>query len=70
MAPFVETVGWFGRATQREFAKVKTEDKNNIQTHTDYVTMLVSMFYSSRMVNSFGRLDLFKQLALNAFTTS
>lgn len=53
MAPFVETVGWFGRATPREFAKVETEDKHSIQTHTDYVTMLVSMFlfYLSRMVN-------------------
>nr|XP_046273434.1 G1/S-specific cyclin-E2-like isoform X2 [Scatophagus argus]XP_046273435.1 G1/S-specific cyclin-E2-like isoform X2 [Scatophagus argus] len=40
MAPFVESVAWFGRATQRDFARVKTEDKHNIQTHTDYMTML------------------------------
>ncbi|XP_076611151.1 G1/S-specific cyclin-E2-like isoform X1 [Chaetodon auriga] len=40
MAPFVESLGWFGSVTLREFAKIKTEDRHNIQTHTDYLTML------------------------------
>ncbi|XP_070841106.1 G1/S-specific cyclin-E2-like [Chaetodon trifascialis] len=40
MAPFVESLGWFGSATLREFARIKTEDRHNIQTHTDYLTML------------------------------
>ncbi|XP_041810837.1 G1/S-specific cyclin-E2-like [Chelmon rostratus] len=40
MAPFVESLGWFGRATLRNFARIKTEDRHNIQTHTDYMTML------------------------------
>ncbi|KAA8586229.1 hypothetical protein FQN60_007798, partial [Etheostoma spectabile] len=41
MAPFVESVGWFGRATLRNFVGIKREDRHNIQTHTDYLTMLV-----------------------------
>ncbi|XP_059206440.1 G1/S-specific cyclin-E2-like isoform X2 [Centropristis striata] len=40
MAPFVESVGWFGRATLRDFIKIKKEDRHNIQTHTDYMAML------------------------------
>uniref|UniRef100_A0A7N6ATS1 Cyclin N-terminal domain-containing protein n=1 Tax=Anabas testudineus TaxID=64144 RepID=A0A7N6ATS1_ANATE len=40
MAPFVETLGRFGQATPRDFARVKKEDRHNIQTHTDYMTML------------------------------
>nr|XP_019960208.1 PREDICTED: G1/S-specific cyclin-E2-like [Paralichthys olivaceus]XP_019960209.1 PREDICTED: G1/S-specific cyclin-E2-like [Paralichthys olivaceus] len=39
MAPFVESVGRFGRATPKDFARVK-EDRHNIQTHTDYMTLL------------------------------
>lgn len=68
MAPFVETVGWFGRATVKEFARVKTEDEHNIQTHTDYMNMLVSIFLfllrgNIKLISPFL---LFKQLALNA----
>ncbi|XP_070777424.1 G1/S-specific cyclin-E2-like [Enoplosus armatus] len=40
MAPFVESVGRFGRATLKDFPRIKTEDRHNIQTHTDYMTML------------------------------
>ncbi|KAI3358136.1 hypothetical protein L3Q82_003136 [Scortum barcoo] len=40
MAPFVESVGWFGRPTLKDFDRIKTEDRHNIQTHTDYMTML------------------------------
>ncbi|KAE8282319.1 G1/S-specific cyclin-E2 [Larimichthys crocea] len=40
MAPFVESVGWSGRAKLRDFTTIKAEDKHNIQTHTDYMTML------------------------------
>ncbi|XP_040909759.1 G1/S-specific cyclin-E2-like [Toxotes jaculatrix] len=39
MAPFVESVSRSGRATLRDFARIK-EDRHNIQTHTDYMTML------------------------------
>ncbi|GAA6233273.1 G1/S-specific cyclin-E2-like [Lates japonicus] len=39
MAPFAESVGQFGRATLRDFGKIK-DDRHNIQTHTDYMTML------------------------------
>lgn len=38
MSPFVEPVSRSGRATLREFAK---EEKHSIQTHADYMTMLV-----------------------------
>lgn len=44
MAPYVEAAGMFGRPKLREFDRVKAEDKHNIQTHTDYMTMLVSIF--------------------------
>ncbi|XP_036948276.1 G1/S-specific cyclin-E2-like [Acanthopagrus latus] len=40
MAPFVESVGCFGRAMLKDFVEVRTEDKHNIQTHTDYMAML------------------------------
>ena len=46
MAPFVESVGCFGRAMLKDFVEVRTEDKHNIQTHTDYMAMLVSVFLS------------------------
>ncbi|XP_035476009.2 G1/S-specific cyclin-E2 isoform X2 [Scophthalmus maximus] len=39
MAPFVESVGRCGRVATRDFASVK-DDGHNIQTHTDYMTML------------------------------
>lgn len=45
MAPFVETLGRFGQATPRDFARVKKEDRHNIQTHTDYMTMLVNKLF-------------------------
>lgn len=44
MAPYVGAAGMFGRPKLREFGIVKAEDKHNIQTHTDYMTMLVSIF--------------------------
>ncbi|XP_030268734.1 G1/S-specific cyclin-E2-like isoform X3 [Sparus aurata] len=50
MAPFVESVGCFGRAMLKDFVKVKTEDKHNIQTHTDYMAMLE--YVSKKEVNS------------------
>ncbi|XP_073340381.1 G1/S-specific cyclin-E2-like [Pagrus major] len=50
MAPFVESVGWVGRVTLKDFVKVKTEDRHNIQTHTDYMTMLE--YASKKEVNS------------------
>lgn len=40
MAPFVESLGQFGRATLKDFTTIKKEDRHNIQTHTDYMTML------------------------------
>ncbi|XP_034456834.1 G1/S-specific cyclin-E2-like [Hippoglossus hippoglossus] len=39
MAPFVESVGPFGRATPKDLARMK-EERHNIQTHTDYMTLL------------------------------
>uniref|UniRef100_A0A3Q3X6D0 Uncharacterized protein n=1 Tax=Mola mola TaxID=94237 RepID=A0A3Q3X6D0_MOLML len=50
MAPFVETVGLLGRAAVREFSSVKTEDKHNIQTHTDYMSMLVSVLRTFNLI--------------------
>ncbi|XP_038580733.1 G1/S-specific cyclin-E2-like [Micropterus salmoides] len=40
MAPFVESLGQFGRATLKDFTTIKKEDRHNIQTHTDYMTLL------------------------------
>uniref|UniRef100_UPI0037E99F37 G1/S-specific cyclin-E2-like n=1 Tax=Semicossyphus pulcher TaxID=241346 RepID=UPI0037E99F37 len=40
MAPFVESVGRCAKATLRDFDRIKKEDRHNIQTHTDYLTML------------------------------
>ncbi|XP_049890417.1 G1/S-specific cyclin-E2-like isoform X1 [Epinephelus moara] len=40
MAPFVESVNWFGKATLRDFSRIRKEDRHNVQTHTDYMTML------------------------------
>uniref|UniRef100_A0A665T981 Cyclin E2 n=1 Tax=Echeneis naucrates TaxID=173247 RepID=A0A665T981_ECHNA len=39
MAPFVESMSRFGRATIRDFSKIN-DDRHNIQTHTDYMSML------------------------------
>uniref|UniRef100_A0A3P8TJI1 G2/mitotic-specific cyclin-B2 n=1 Tax=Amphiprion percula TaxID=161767 RepID=A0A3P8TJI1_AMPPE len=44
MAPFVETVGCTGSMVLKEFTNVKMEDRHNIQTHSDYMAMLVSAF--------------------------
>lgn len=44
MAPFAEVAGLFGVPKLRELARVNAEDEHNIQTHTDYLTMLVSIF--------------------------
>ncbi|KAM4630099.1 G1/S-specific cyclin-E2-like isoform 2-T2 [Polymixia lowei] len=41
MAPFVETVSQLGSVVQKDFIKVKPEDRHNIQTHTDYMAMLI-----------------------------
>ncbi|XP_075907902.1 G1/S-specific cyclin-E2-like isoform X2 [Nelusetta ayraudi] len=40
MTPFAEVAGLLGVPKLREFERVKAEDKHNIQTHTDYLTML------------------------------
>ncbi|XP_054462009.1 G1/S-specific cyclin-E2-like isoform X2 [Anoplopoma fimbria] len=40
MAPFVESVNWFGRAPLKDFARIKEEDRHDIQTHTHYMSML------------------------------
>ncbi|XP_072535009.1 G1/S-specific cyclin-E2 [Salminus brasiliensis] len=40
MAPFMRTVSACGRARLKDFKKVATEDRHNIQTHVDYLTML------------------------------
>lgn len=47
MAPLAETAGLFGVPKRREFSRVDAEDEHNIQTHTDYLTMLVSIFFLS-----------------------
>ncbi|XP_071356527.1 G1/S-specific cyclin-E2-like isoform X2 [Trachinotus anak] len=49
MAPFAESVGRFGRATLRDFSRIK-EDGHNIQTHTDYMSILEDV--SKMEVNS------------------
>ncbi|XP_070702691.1 G1/S-specific cyclin-E2-like isoform X2 [Pempheris klunzingeri] len=40
MAPFVESVGCCGRETLKDFIRIKAEDRHNVQTHTDYLTLL------------------------------
>ncbi|XP_063755675.1 G1/S-specific cyclin-E2-like isoform X2 [Eleginops maclovinus] len=40
MAPSVEAVGFCGTAALRDFVRIKKEDRHNIQTHLDYMTML------------------------------
>uniref|UniRef100_A0A3P8TL78 Cyclin E2 n=1 Tax=Amphiprion percula TaxID=161767 RepID=A0A3P8TL78_AMPPE len=48
MAPFVETVGCTGSMVLKEFTNVKMEDRHNIQTHSDYMAMLVSAILSGQ----------------------
>ncbi|XP_066530430.1 G1/S-specific cyclin-E2-like [Hoplias malabaricus] len=40
MAPFVETMASYERAKLKEFVKVSSDDRHNIQTHVDYLSML------------------------------
>ncbi|CAB1321220.1 unnamed protein product [Coregonus sp. 'balchen'] len=40
MAPFVDTVAVCGRAQLKDFIKVASEDRHNIQTHSSYLLML------------------------------
>ncbi|XP_056273769.1 G1/S-specific cyclin-E2-like [Pseudoliparis swirei] len=40
MAPFVESVNGFGGAPLKDFVGVKEEDRHDVQTHTDYMSML------------------------------
>ncbi|XP_057210169.1 G1/S-specific cyclin-E2-like isoform X2 [Triplophysa rosa] len=40
MAPFVETVMGYEKAQLKDFVKVSCEDRHNIQTHVDYLSML------------------------------
>uniref|UniRef100_A0A3Q3K5X5 Uncharacterized protein n=1 Tax=Monopterus albus TaxID=43700 RepID=A0A3Q3K5X5_MONAL len=40
MAPFAESVDMFGLVTMRSFVQINKDDRYNIQTHTDYMTML------------------------------
>lgn len=47
MTPFAEVAGLLAVPKLREFNRVRAEDKHNIQTHTDYLTMLVSIFFLS-----------------------
>uniref|UniRef100_A0A672GVQ3 G2/mitotic-specific cyclin-B2 n=1 Tax=Salarias fasciatus TaxID=181472 RepID=A0A672GVQ3_SALFA len=43
MAPFAQSASRFGKETLKDFAGKKIEDGHTIQTHTDYLTMLVSV---------------------------
>lgn len=45
MAPLAEVAGLFGVPKRREFSRVNAQDEHNIQTHADYLTMLVSIFF-------------------------
>lgn len=45
MAPFVRTVNEFGQPKLKDFKKVAAEDRHNIQTHVDYLSMLVSVTF-------------------------
>lgn len=42
MAPFVETMTGYESMKLKNFAKVSSEDRHNIQTHANYLSMLVS----------------------------
>lgn len=52
MAPFMVVVSEREKAELKDFRKVPTEDRHNIQTHTDYLAMLVS-HHSSHHTHSF-----------------
>lgn len=43
VAPFAKVAGLFGVPKRRQFAEVDAEDEHNIQTHADYLAMLVSV---------------------------
>lgn len=45
MAPFVRTVNEYGQPKLKDFKKVAPEDQHNIQTHVDYLSMLVSIVF-------------------------
>ncbi|KAL7826975.1 hypothetical protein AOLI_G00321840 [Acnodon oligacanthus] len=40
MAPFIETMTGYESAKLKDFSKVSSEDRHNIQTHADYLSML------------------------------
>lgn len=40
MVPFAAAVQQFGKAPLKDFQDIKPEDRHNIQTHTDYLSML------------------------------
>nr|XP_040045527.1 G1/S-specific cyclin-E2-like isoform X1 [Gasterosteus aculeatus aculeatus] len=40
MAPYVESVNWFGRAPLKDFAGIKEENRHDVQMHTNYMSML------------------------------
>ncbi|XP_017537700.1 G1/S-specific cyclin-E2-like isoform X2 [Pygocentrus nattereri] len=40
MAPFIETMTGYEGAKLKDFSKVSSEDRHNIQTHADYLSML------------------------------
>ncbi|XP_029023312.1 G1/S-specific cyclin-E2-like isoform X2 [Betta splendens] len=40
MVPFADSIGHFGRAPLKDFARICGDDSHNIQTHADYMTML------------------------------
>lgn len=42
MTPFMRTVSACPRAELKDFKKVTSDDRHNIQTHVDYLSMLVS----------------------------
>lgn len=47
MAPFVRTVNEHGQPKLKDFKKIVAEDRHNIQTHVDYLSMLVSNVLST-----------------------
>lgn len=50
MAPFVRAVNEYGQPKLKDFKKVAAEDRYNIQTHVDYLSMLVSIVLFSHSV--------------------
>lgn len=45
MVPFVSVVKSTSPAKLKIFKKISMEDRHNIQTHTNYLAMLVCFFY-------------------------